>query len=35
MMSEGMVSGVNWMRLKSRSSAFDRASASVVLPTPG
>ncbi len=34
-MSEGMVSGVNWMRLKSRSSAFERAQGQVVLPTPG
>ena len=34
-MSDGMVSGVNCTRLYSRSSAFDSASASVVLPVPG
>ena len=33
--SLGTTSGVNWMRLKSRSSAFERPRAKVVLPTPG
>ena len=34
-MSEGVMSGVNWMRLKEQSSERARALASVVLPTPG
>ena len=34
-MSAGIVSGVNWMRRYSKPSAREKASASVVLPTPG
>ena len=34
-MSLGVMSGVNWMRLKEQSSDFASADASVVLPTPG
>ena len=34
-MSDGVMSGVNWMRLKEQSSERARALASVVLPTPG
>lgn len=35
MMSEGMRSEVNWMRLNSQFTARERAYARVVLPTPG
>jgi len=35
MISEGMVSGVNWMRLVSSPRAREKARAMVVLPTPG
>ena len=34
-MSLGVMSGVNWMRLNEQSSDRARALASVVLPTPG
>ena len=35
MISEGMVSGVNCTRLVSSPNALEKASAMVVLPTPG
>ncbi len=34
-MSEGSVSGVNWIRLFCKPNALEKAMASVVLPTPG
>lgn len=34
-MSEGIISGVNWMRPKEQSSDLAKDAAKVVLPTPG
>ena len=34
-MSEGSVSGVNWIRLFCKPNVLEKAMASVVLPTPG